>query len=58
MLHQTNIPVVITDDESYAVASKIVNMTIKTQPQDTDKIPIIKRLILDNVDLQKILHAF
>ena len=31
MLHQTNIPVVITDDESYAVASKIVNMTIKTR---------------------------
>jgi len=58
MLHQTNIPVVITDDESYDVASKIVNMTIKTQPQDADKIPIIKRLILDNVDLQKILHAF
>jgi phosphate acetyltransferase len=58
MLHQTNIPTVITDDESYAVASKIVNMTIKTQPQDTDKIPIIKRLILDNVDLQKILKAF
>jgi hypothetical protein len=58
MLHQTNIPTVITDDESYAVASKIFNMTIKTQPQDTDKIPIIKRLILDNVDLQKILHAF
>jgi hypothetical protein len=58
MLHQTNIPVVVTDDESYAVASKISNMTIKTQPQDSDKIPIIKRLILDNVDLQKILHAF
>ena len=58
MLHQTNIPTVITDDESYAVASKIVNMTIKTQPQDTDKIPIIKRLILDNVDLKKIMQAF
>jgi BioD-like phosphotransacetylase family protein len=58
MLHQTKIPVVITDDESYTVASKIVNMTIKTQPQDTDKIPIIKRLILDNVNIQKILDAF
>jgi phosphate acetyltransferase len=58
MLHQTNIPTVITDDESYAVASKIVNMTIKTQPHDTDKIPIIKRLILDNVDVQQILSAF
>jgi len=58
MLHQTNIPVVITDEESYAVASQIAHMTIKTQPQDSDKIPIIKRLILDNVDLGKILAAF
>jgi BioD-like phosphotransacetylase family protein len=58
LLHQTNIPVVITDEESYAVASRISNMTIKTQPQDSDKIPIIKRLILDNVDMKKILGAF
>jgi BioD-like phosphotransacetylase family protein len=58
MLNQTNLPVVISDEESYAVASKIVSMTIKTQPQDTDKIPIIKRLILDNVNIQKIVDAF
>jgi BioD-like phosphotransacetylase family protein len=58
MLSQTNIPVVISSEESYAVASKINAMTVKTQPQDTDKIPIIKRLIQDHVDLDKVLNAF
>lgn len=58
MLHQTNIPVVICTDDSYAVTAKINNMTIKTQPQDADKIPIIKRIILENTNLQKITDAF
>ena len=58
LLHQTNIPVVITNKESYATASKINLMTVKTQPQDTDKIPIIRDLIQDNVDLQRIRDAF
>lgn len=51
MLSQTNIPLVISSEESYAVASKIHSMTVKTQPQDADKIPLIKRLITENVDI-------
>ena len=58
LLSQTPIPVVAVADESYAVASKINNMTIKTQPQDADKIPIIKRMVLDHVDLKKLLASF
>jgi len=58
MLAQTDIPVIIANEESYRVASRINSMTIKTQPQDADKIPIIKRLIQDNVDIDKILAAF
>lgn len=58
MLAQTNIPTVICSDDSYIVASKIINMTVKTQPQDADKIPIIKRIILDNVNVQQIVDAF
>lgn len=57
MLAQTNIPVIITSDESYEVAWKINNMTIKTQPQDSDKFPIINRLIQEHVDLEKIKTA-
>lgn len=56
MLAQTNIPVVIAAEESYSVASKIHNMTVKTQPEDTDKISLIKKLINEHVDLDPIIN--
>lgn len=58
MIAKTRIPVVICSDESYDVASKINNMTVKTQPGDADKIPIIKNLITKNIDLDVIRGAF
>ncbi|MEM1223384.1 MAG: AAA family ATPase [Verrucomicrobiota bacterium] len=58
MIAQTNIPVAICSDESYVVASKINSMTVKTQPGDKDKIPIIKNLILENINLETIRDAF
>jgi BioD-like phosphotransacetylase family protein len=54
----TNIPVMLCRHESYYVASKINNMTVKTLPTDADKIPIIKNLITQNVDLDTICNAF
>ncbi|MGF1452855.1 MAG: phosphotransacetylase family protein [Opitutales bacterium] len=58
MLAQTDIPCVICAEESYNVASKINNMTIKTQPTDTDKIPIIRKMFLESIDTQLIIDAF
>ena len=58
MIAKTNIPVIICHDDSYAVASKINKMTVKTQASDTDKIPIIKNLITENIDLDVIRNAF
>ncbi len=58
MLSQTNIPCVICAEDSYVVASQVNNMTIKTQPSDADKIPIIQELFVDNLDTQKIIDAF
>ncbi len=58
MIAKTRIPVVICSEESYNVASKVTNMTVKTQPTDEDKIPIIKDLIIKNIDLQVIRDAF
>lgn len=49
MLSQTDIPVVICNEESYKVASQIHSMTVKTQPEDADKIPLIKKLITENI---------
>lgn len=58
MLARTNIPTVICSEESYTVASRINSMTVKTQPQDHDKIPIINNLVMENVDMKKIIEAF
>lgn len=58
MIAKTRIPVVICSDDSYVVASKVNNMTVKTQPGDEDKIPIIKDLIIKNIDLKVIQNAF
>jgi BioD-like phosphotransacetylase family protein len=58
LLAQTDIPVIAARSDSYTVASQIHNMTVKTQPQDFDKIPVIKKLIQDHVDLKQLLKAF
>ena len=58
MIEKTSIPVIMCGEDSYKVASKIDNMTVKTQPSDEDKIPIIKDLITKNIDLEVIQHAF
>lgn len=58
MVERTNIPFVLCKEDSYTIASKIHSMTVKTQPWDNDKIPLIKRLILDNIDIRAIFEAF
>ncbi len=58
MIAKTAIPVIICRDDGYAVASKINKMTVKTQPSDSDKIPIIKNLINKHVDLKTIHESF
>ena len=58
LLRKTTLPVIICEDESYSVASKINNMTIKTQPEDSDKIPLIQNTIMENIEVDKIFDAF
>jgi hypothetical protein len=55
LLAQTDIPVIAAKEESYTITSKIYGMTVKTQPQDIDKFPVIKRLITEHVDLAGLL---
>jgi BioD-like N-terminal domain of phosphotransacetylase len=55
LLAMTDIPVIATKEESYGVTSRINHMSVKTQPQDHDKFPIIKQLIADHVDLSKLI---
>lgn len=51
MIGESCIPIIISSSDSYTVASSIHSMTVKTQPEDIDKIPVIKKLTQDNIDL-------
>ena len=58
MIEKSEVPIVISAQESYTVAFRIHNMTVKTQPEDADKIPLIRRLINEHIDLDQIQQAF
>jgi BioD-like phosphotransacetylase family protein len=51
------IPVLFTLEDSYRVASKVHDLTVKTRPGDADKISLIRDLVTKKVDLEKILAA-
>jgi BioD-like phosphotransacetylase family protein len=50
-------PVLLADEDSYEVASRVHDLTVKTRPDDTEKISIIRDLIAQYVDVNKILNA-
>jgi hypothetical protein len=50
-------PVLAVDQESYRVASRVHDLTVKTRPADTAKIQLIRDLIARYVDVDLILKA-
>ena len=51
------IPVLLAQADSYQVASKVNNLTVKTRPTDGEKISLIRDIVAKNVNLKKILQA-
>jgi BioD-like phosphotransacetylase family protein len=51
------IPVMLAKQDSYEVASKVHDLTVKTRPNDVEKISLIRDLIAQNVNLDKILES-
>jgi BioD-like phosphotransacetylase family protein len=51
------IPVLLTQQDSYEVAAKVHDLTVKTRPTDAEKISLIRDLIARNVDIPAILKA-
>ena len=47
----------MAEEESYNVTAKINRMTVKTQPNDSDKIPVIKSLIQENIEMSTLLKS-
>jgi BioD-like phosphotransacetylase family protein len=57
LIRAMTIPVLLAEDDSYQVASKVHDLTVKTRPGDAEKITLIRDLIAKNVDVQKILSS-
>ncbi|MBI4328106.1 MAG: AAA family ATPase [Chloroflexi bacterium] len=57
VIRQMPFPVLLAKEDSYFVASAVHDLIVKTRPHDTEKISIIRDLIADNVDVNKILKA-
>ncbi len=50
-------PVLFTREGSYDVASRVHDLIVKTRPDDTEKISLIRDLIRSHVDVPRILQA-
>jgi BioD-like phosphotransacetylase family protein len=50
-------PVLLAQNDSYEVASRVHDLTVKTRPDDAEKISVIRDLIAQYVDVNKILKA-
>ena len=51
------IPLLAVETEAFAVTARINNMTVKTTAQDEDKIPLIRELVANHVDIPAILRG-
>jgi len=51
------IPVLLAKADSYQVASRVHNLTVKTRPNDAEKISVIRNIVAQNVNVKKIINA-
>lgn len=57
VIHAMPIPVLLAQADSYQVASKVHNLTVKTRPTDAEKISLIRNLVAKSVNVKKIVSA-
>ena len=55
LLKSANIPVLVTEEETYAIASRVHSLVVKLKPQDSHKIKIIVDMVEKYVDVDNIL---
>jgi BioD-like phosphotransacetylase family protein len=57
VIQEMDFPVMLAKADSYEVASLVHDLIVKTRPDDTEKISLIRDIIASHVDMQKILRA-
>jgi BioD-like phosphotransacetylase family protein len=56
-LQSLPVPVLLAQADSYQVASKVHNLTVKTRPTDAEKISLIRDIVAKNVNIEKIIQS-
>ncbi len=56
-MKEAGIAMAAVEAESFGVTARINNMTVKTMRQDADKIPIIRKMISESVDIAGLLRS-
>ena len=51
------VPVMLVKADSYQVASRVHNLTVKTRPTDARKISLIRDIVAKNVNVKKIIES-
>lgn len=57
LIRSLSIPVLLAEEDSYQVASKVHDVTVKTRPKDAAKISLIRDLVAKNVNLKQIMES-
>ena len=57
VIQTMRIPVLLAQVDSYQVASKVHNLTVKTRPTDAEKISLIRDIVAKNVNIKKIIQS-
>ena len=57
LIREMQFPVLLAKPDSYEVASKVHDMTVKTRPDDAEKIRLIRDMIAKHVDVKRILES-
>ncbi len=57
VIQEMHFPVLLAEQDSYEVASMVHDLTVKTRPDDAEKIAVIRDIIADHVDVNKILNS-
>jgi BioD-like phosphotransacetylase family protein len=57
IIQKMSIPVLLAQADSYKVASKVHNLTVKTRPNDVEKITLIRDMVAKHVNVKKIIQS-
>ncbi len=56
-IRQADLFATLVPDDTYHVASQVHDLLVKTHPADREKIALIKTLVAENLDVERVLHA-